>query len=204
MMASSVYRQPLAGSPRAQKDGDVISSLALRMGVTPSLFALHVASRATSSSHLHTDAGLIVGDVHGGAVVHRLGDIRGRAYLEQPSHTDRSLVGRCTWEALAHVLVISAAAPTSNSHLHTDSWPSCRRCTWDSGVVRLGDVRGRPHLEQPLATDSRPSSRRSTWECRRVRLADVRGRAHLEQPLHADSGLLAGEMYIGEMPRSPW
>ena len=137
----------------------------------------------------HRQVAHLAGDVHGSvAVVARLGDVRGRAHLEQPlAHRPVAL-----WQAtymgvtpLLFALVMSAAAPTSNSHLHTDRWPSPGGDHGsDAFVVRLADVRGRAHLEQhahrqvALLTGDPHGS-----EAAVIRLGDVRGRAHLEQPI---------------------
>ena len=72
---------------------------------------------------------------------------------------------RCTWEVpQLFALVMSAAAPTSNSHLHTDRWPFWQAMNMSvAAVVRLGDIRGRAHLEQPCTPTGGHSGRRSTW-----------------------------------------
>ena len=108
---------------------------AMYMGVMPLFFALVMSAATHEQPRAHRQVAILAGDVHGsGAVVARLGDVRGRAHFEQP---------------LAHRQVAILAGDPHGS---------------DAVVVRLADVRGRAHLEQPLAPTAGPPGRRRTWE----------------------------------------
>ena len=98
------------------------------------------------------------------------------------------------WSLIA--LVISAAAPTSNSHLHTDRWPPSRRCAWGCSRCRSPWETAAAPTEQPLAHRqvAAPASDHHGSHTKGIRLGDVLLSAHLEQPLaHRQVAILAGD-----------
>ena len=99
-------------------------------------------------------------------------------------------------------LVMSAAAPTSNSHLHTDRWPF-----WQAihmGVTPLFSAlvmsAAAPTSNSHLHTDSWPFWQAIHMEHAVViRLGDVRGRAHSKSHLHTDNWPISHARAIGHI-----